>query len=146
MLSHRWVALGASAVIFGLGFSLGSVLQTPALHAQTDKRVFELRTYTAPEGKLDALKARFRDHTIQIFNRHNMTSVGYWVPADAPASQNTLVYILVHPNREAAMKNWADFQADPEWKKVSAESQVGGTIVTKVDRVFMDATDFSPLK
>jgi hypothetical protein len=146
-MSSKWFALGASTAIFGLGFALGSAVSPASVvHAQADRRVFELRTYTAPEGKLEALKARFRDHTITIFNRHHMTSVGYWVPADAPASQNTLVYILVHPNREEAMKNWADFQADPEWKKVSAESQVGGTIVTKVDRVFMNATDFSPLK
>ena len=32
--------------------------------------VYELRVYHANEGKLDALLARFRDHTIAIFNRH----------------------------------------------------------------------------
>jgi hypothetical protein len=59
---------------------------------------------------------------------------------------NTLVYIISHDSREQAKKNWADFQADPEWKKVSAESQVDGPIVTKVVSVFMDATDYSPIK
>ena len=115
--------------------------------AQTqDHRVFELRKYTAPEGKLGELEARFRNHTIQIFNRHHMTSIGYFVPQDAPDSQNTLIYVLAHPSREEAKKNWAEFQADPEWQKVNTESQVNGRIVTKVESTFMDPLDFSAIK
>jgi len=114
--------------------------------AFAEGRVYELRTYTCFDGKLDALKARFRDHTIRIFKKHDMQSVGYWVPEDPERSKNTLVYILVHPSREAADKNWAAFQADPEWKKVAAESEANGKIVQKVDRVFMDPTEFSQLK
>src|SRR5450432_324228 len=95
-------------------------------------RVFEMRTYTCNEGKLEALKTRFRDHTIEIFNRHGMESVGYWVPQDPEKSKTTLIYILAHPSREAAAKNWAAFSADPEWKKVSAASEVNGKIVQKV--------------
>jgi hypothetical protein len=114
--------------------------------AQGAGKVFELRTYTAPEGKLPNLQARFRDHTIRIFNKHGMKSVGYWVPQDAPAKDNTLIYIISHDSREAAKKNWADFQADPEWKKVAAESQVDGRIVSNVVSVFMDATDYSAIK
>ena len=109
-------------------------------------RVFELRTYTTFDGKLDALQKRFRDHTIEIFNRHGMTSIGYWVPQDAPRSQNTLIYILAHPSREAAKQHWDEFRNDPEWKKVSAESEANGKIVSHVDSVFMDATDYSKLK
>jgi hypothetical protein len=75
-----------------------------------------------------------------------MTSIGYWVPQDAPDSQNTLIYILAHPSRDAAKKAWADFQADPEWQKVSADSQKDGRIVSKVVSVFMDPTDFSAIK
>jgi hypothetical protein len=111
-------------------------------------RVYELRTYTCYPGKLEALKTRFRDHTIAIFNRHGMESVGYWVPQDEQRKDNTLIYILAHPSREAANQHWKEFNADPEWKKVSAESEekAGGKIVEKVDRVFMDPTDFSKLK
>ena len=114
--------------------------------AFAEGRVYELRTYTCFDGKLDALKARFRDHTIRIFKKHDMQSIGYWVPEDPERSKNTLIYILVHPSREAADKNWAAFQADPEWKKVAAESEANGKIVQKVDRVFMDPTEFSQLK
>src|SRR5437016_1541700 len=134
--------LAFTMLIFVSGFVAGNVAR-----AQSDgKKVFEFRTYTAPEGKLADLQKRFRDHTRRIFDKHGMKSIGYWVPQDAPQSQNTLIYILQHPSRDAAKKNWAEFQADPEWQKVSAESQVNGRIVTKVDSVFMEATDYSPIK
>ena len=108
-------------------------------------KVYELRTYTCAEGKLEALKARFRDDTIRIFNKHGIESIGYWVPQDE-RSKNTLIYIVAHPSKEAADKNWKAFQDDPEWKKVAAASEANGKIVLKVDRVFMDPTEFSKLK
>jgi hypothetical protein len=83
---------------------------------------------------------------VQIFEKHGMTSIGYWVPQDAPGSQNTLIYILAHPSREAAKKNWAAFQSDPEWQKVQKESEANGKIVSNVVSVFMDGTDFSAIK
>ena len=115
------------------------------MNAQSD-RVFELRTYTAPEGKLDNLHARFRDHTMRIFERHGITNVGYWAPQDEPLSENTLIYIIAHESRGAATESWASFRADPEWQKVSRESQVDGRIVSNVEGVFMKATDYSPMK
>ncbi|SPE36663.1 NIPSNAP family containing protein [Candidatus Sulfopaludibacter sp. SbA3] len=114
--------------------------------AFAQNRVYELRTYTCNEGKLEALKTRFRDHTIEIFNRHHMESIGYWVPQDGDRSKNTLIYILAHPSREAAAQNWKEFVADPEWKKVSADSEANGKIVNHVESVFMDPADFSKLK
>ncbi len=113
--------------------------------AAAQGRVYELRTYTCFEGKLDNLKARFRDHTIAIFNRHGMESIGYWVPQDE-RSKTTLIYILAHPSLEEAKKNWAAFRADPEWQKVAAASEANGKIVQKVESVYMDPTDFSKLK
>ncbi|HYW44568.1 MAG TPA: NIPSNAP family protein [Bryobacteraceae bacterium] len=114
--------------------------------AFAQNRVYELRTYTCFEGKLEALKARFRDHTITIFNRYGMESIGYWIPSDPEKSKTTLIYILAHPSRDAATKNWAAFRDDPEWKKVSADSEANGKIVQKVESVFMDPADFSKLK
>jgi NIPSNAP protein len=141
MVTTKRVFFAFGAAVFVSGFALGSVVR-----AQPQPRVFELRTYTAPEGKLGDLHKRFRDHTMRIFKKHGMESIGYWQPQDAPDSQNTLIYVLAHPSREAAKKNWAEFSADPEWQKVSAESQVNGKIVSKAVSVFMDATDYSPLK
>jgi len=136
----------ASAVVFVAGFALGGVWQSRATVSAQGSHVFELRTYTSPDGKLGELHKRFRDHTRRIFDKHGMKSVGYWTPQDAPLSQNTLIYILEHPSRDAAKKAWADFQADPEWQKVSAESQVNGRIVSGVVSVFMDATDYSAIR
>src|SRR5215471_6705982 len=99
--------------------------------AFAQNRVYELRTYTCNEGKLEALKTRFRDHTIEIFNRHHMESIGYWVPQDGERSKTTLIYIIAHSSREAAAKNWKEFGADPEWKKVAAESEANGKILAK---------------
>jgi hypothetical protein len=109
-------------------------------------RVFEKRTYTCFEGKLDALNARFRDHTIRIFKKHGMTSIGYWVPQDGPEHNTTLVYIISHASREAAKANWDAFRADPEWQKVAKESEANGKIVAKVESVYMDPTDYSMIK
>jgi hypothetical protein len=141
MSTMKPVLFVCAAVVFVSGFALGSVVR-----AQPGNRVFELRTYTAPEGKLGDLHKRFRDHTIGIFKKHGMESIGYWQPQDAPDAQNTLIYILAHPSREAAKKNWAEFSADPEWQKVVTESQLNGKIVSKAVSVFMDPTDYSPIK
>jgi len=109
--------------------------------------IYELRTYTAAPGKFANVQARFRDHTIRIFNNHNLKSVGYWTPLEGPNAETTLIYILEHPSREEARKNWAAFSADPEWKKIAADSEAdGGKIVEKVDSVFVDATDYSPIR
>jgi hypothetical protein len=146
MLMTRTRLVTYSAALLCVGFAAGSLTTRAAAQGQSVQRVFELRTYTAPEGKLTDLNKRFRDHTVRIFEKHGMKNIGYWTPQDEPRSQNTLIYIVAHPSREAAKASWAAFSADPEWKKVSAESQVNGRIVEKVDSVFMNATDYSPIK
>jgi len=112
---------------------------------ETDQ-VFELRTYTAAEGKFDDLLARFRDHTLRIFEKHGMTNVGYWTPQDEPLSANTLIYVLAHPSREEAEQSWRDFSSDPEWQSVAEESQRDGRLIVGLERVFLDPTDFSPMR
>jgi len=138
----------AFAGVFLTGVIVGQLFPAHAAVARAPgaNRVFEIRTYTAPEGKLEELHKRFRDHTLRIFRKHDMTSIAYFRPQDAPLKDNTLIYVLAHPSREAAKKNWADFQADPEWQKVSTESQVNGRIVSKVESIFADPADYSPIK
>jgi hypothetical protein len=114
--------------------------------SKNSQHVYELRMYHVNEGKMDALIARFGDHTDAIFRRHNMTSIGFWRPEDAPYAQNLFVYILQHPSREEARKNWAAFQADPEWKKVKADSEINGALANHIDSYIMDPTSFSALK
>jgi hypothetical protein len=139
VVKSRWFFLVAGLVL-GAGLT--------QLHAADAKpaRVFEIRTYYTFPGRLPALHKRFREHTLKIFEKHGMTNVGYWVPQDSPAHENTLTYIISHASREQAKVNWAAFIADPEWKKVADASQVDGKIVEKIDSVFVDATDYSPIK
>ena len=107
--------------------------------------VFELRTYTTHEGKLDALNARFRDHTVDLFKKHGIASIGYWVPTDDKKSKNTLIYVIKHKSRGAAKASWQAFISDPAWKKVAAESQKDGKILAKSpESIYMKSTDYSP--
>ena len=127
------------------GAMVSAVVGTQRVSGQTGESVvFELRVYHANEGKLDDLLARFRNHTLTIFKRHGLESVAYWTPTDDPLKGKTLVYMLKHPSREAATANWAAFHDDPEWKSVSAASEVNGKLVDKVESTFLELTDFSP--
>jgi hypothetical protein len=131
-------AMGAAMML-----SPASGMEAQASGAQSSV-VYELRVYHANEGKLDALVARFRDHTDAIFRRHGMISIAYWLPTDEPLKGRTIIYILKHPSREAAAANWKAFHDDPEWVKVSTASEVNGKLVEKVDSTYMTLTDFSP--
>jgi len=106
--------------------------------------VYELRVYHAAPGKMPDLLARFRDHTIKLFEQHGMESVAYWSPLDEPEKGNTLIYILRHPSREAADANWKSFRDDPNWQSVRDKSEANGKLVERVDSTFMALTDFSP--
>ena len=120
----------------------------PTKHEAASPCVFELRTYIASPGKLADLNNRFREHTVEIFRRHGMESVGYWVPTGKDnGSDNTLIYLLAHKSRDAAGKSWKDFGADPEWQKVYKESQPDGIpLAAKVTSVYLEPTDYSPVK
>ena len=141
--------LGALAIAFAAGFQLrGVVPGEPVAYAQASGRVFELRTYTAVDAeKLAALHARFKNHTLRLFEKHGMQNIGYWKPMDAPLSSNTMIYIIAHKSREAAKQSWTAFRNDPEWTKVSTESEANGKILARSpESVYMDATDYSPMK
>jgi|SRR4051794_16997968 len=107
------------------------------------ERFFEMRTYYAAEGKMPALDARFRDHTNGLFQKHGIDLVGYWHRADKP---DVLVYILAYPSREAREKSWKDFNGDPEWQAARNKSEENGKLVAKVESVYMNPTDYSPIK
>jgi hypothetical protein len=147
MRKTSWIAM-ALAAAFVAGFAVRDRWPGSAMaHAQAPPaRIFELRTYTAPPGKLADLHARFRNHTLRIFQKHGMQNVMYFAPTDDPLAANTVIYVIAHRDRAAAKANWDAFRNDPEWQKVAADSQVNGRIVEKVESVFMTATDYSPLK
>lgn len=118
---------------------------TTAATGAADTRVFELRTYTSPDGKLPDLLKRFRDHTCALFEKHGMTNVAYWVPADEKdGASNTIIYLLAHDSRDAAKASWAAFSADPAWHAPRNASEANGKIVSKVVSVFLTPTGYSP--
>jgi hypothetical protein len=114
-----------------------------------DSRVFEMRTYYTAPGKLEDLQARFRNHTVKLFEKHGMTNIGYWVPVNEKTGQpsgNTLVYILAYPSLEARQNSWDGFMADPDWNAARNESEKNGKLLEKIDSVFLKATDYSAIK
>ena len=147
MTRNRWSMAAIAFGLFAAGFAAHDAATPEVAHAQGGGRVFEMRTYTAAPGKFDALKARFRNHTMRLFEKHGMTNIGYWIPADPPNSENTLVYILAYPSREAAKKSWDAFRADPEWQAAAKESEKDGRLLAKApESVFLTAADFSQIK
>lgn len=122
-------------------FALFAALSAAAA-AESDNQCYELRVYTAAPGKLDALHARFRDHTTKLFAKHGMTNVGYFTPLDN--AEQKLYYVLSYPNREARKKSWGGFMSDPEWLSAWRASEKDGKLVTKVESKFLHATDYSP--
>ena len=141
MKRYLGISAAAAAVVIGIGLN---VAVQPAL-GQSDGKdlVYELRTYTSNEGKLDALHARFRDHTMRLFEKHGMKNIAYWTPVD---QENTLIYVITHESQEAAKANWRAFGSDPAWREVFKASRADGALVKKVESVFMKPTDYSPVK
>src|SRR2546423_13665847 len=125
-----------------LFFAVSLLVSMTGYAAAGDGPVYELRTYYAAPGKLDDLNARFRDHTMTIFEKHGMTNIGYWMPLENP--DHKLIYMISFPSREAARKSWREFGSDPEWQAAAKASETNGKLVTKVESIFLKATDYSP--
>ena len=134
------LSITSISLIVGLG--AGIFYSTSA----QNQKVFELRTYQATPGNLGNLHARFRDHTIRIFRKHGMEIVGFWSPKSEEERDDILVYLLAHDSQDAADASWQAFGADPEWASVAEESNKNGQILAGVERKYMVATDYSPMK
>lgn len=141
MNRQRIITLSAAIIAI---VSLSAAVQKPAVSDEKhDAMVYELRTYTTHEGRLPALHKRFRDHTMKIFENHGMKNIIYWTPAD---KKDTLVYVIAHKSMKAADASWGAFRNDPEWKAAYQASIADGKIVKKVEKQFLTATDYSPMK
>ena len=139
----------AICVIALASFAAGSLMTARLMDVDQvradSNRLFELRVYHAVPGKVPALESRFRDTTAKLLAKHDLTVVGYWVPEDAPGWDNTFVSLMAYPSREEANKNWSALIADPEFQAV-IKSEQANKLVVKEDSIFMDPTDFSPMK
>ncbi|MGH9821908.1 MAG: NIPSNAP family protein [Blastocatellia bacterium] len=132
-----------------ISFAAGSLVTAGLAHLNQvradSNRVFELRVYHSGPGKLPALESLFRDTASKLLAKHDLNAVGYWIPDDAPASDNTFIYILAHPSRQEAKKNWDGMLADPEFQEMAKSAQ-RDKLVEKVEATYMHPTDFSPVK
>jgi hypothetical protein len=135
------IILGLVAVVglVGVGYAAGAKMERA-------DRYFEMRTYYTNAGKMPGLHARFKDHTMKLFEKHGITNIGYWSQASGDNAENTLVYILAYPSKEAREKSWKEFVADPDWIKAKAESEKDGVLVAKVDSKFLTPTEYSAIK
>jgi len=108
-----------------------------------ETRLFELRTYYAASGKIDQLDARFRDAMLQLYAKHGMTNIGYFVPVPNPDSK--IIFLLAYPNRAAREASWAAFVTDPDWMRVRKQSEVNGQLVDKIEEQLLIPTDYCPV-
>jgi hypothetical protein len=148
-LFNRWKSKGP--IVCGIGlisFTAGSFITAHLTHLNQvradSNRVFELRVYRAVQGKASALESRFRDAS-KLLAKHDLKAVGYWVPNEDPAWENTFVYILTHASRDEAKKNWAAFHADPAFQEF-VKSEQANQLIENVDGTYMRPTDFSPIR
>ena len=147
MKAHRSMLVGVAIIAAGMASFVAGF--TKGQEKNMSNRVYELRTYTTLPGRLPALHKRFAEHTMKLFEKHGMKNEAYWVPTDE-RKDTTLIYVISHDSEEAAQKNWAAFQADPDWQKARAASEAedaGGKILAKApEKVFMKLTNYSPAK
>ena len=109
----------------------------------SSRRIFEMRTYFPASGRLAALEERFRRHTVRLFARHGITSIGYWTTSSN--DDRRLIYILAYPDHDAREISWASFRADPEWQAAAAASEADGSLIDRRESVYLNETDYSPL-
>jgi hypothetical protein len=143
--SNTWTVCALALLSFAAGSLITARLANIGQVRADGNRVFELRIYHTVPGKVPALESRFRDTTSKLLAKHDLKVVGYWVPEDAPAFDNTFIFMLAHPSREEAKKNWDAMWADPEFQEVLKTEQANKT-VEKIDVTYMHPSDFSPMK
>ena len=107
--------------------------------------IYEYRVYEAMPGKLEELHSRFRNHTLELFEKHGFKNIGYWI-ADVGEANDRLIYILAFENAGHREKAWRAFSSDPEWHSVVAESEASGKLVKRVWNSTLLPADYSPLQ
>lgn len=144
---HETRGLPMRSVLFAALALAAIVMPAAAQETVLDPRaaIYELRVYHANPGKLDTLNARFREHTLKLFEKHGMRNVAYWI--EQPSEQSPdgkVIYVLAFPSREARDASWEAFVADPVWREVAANSELGGKLIARIDSTLMSMADYSP--
>jgi hypothetical protein len=146
--SKGWIACGTALLSFAAGALLALRLVRLNQVRADGNRVFELLVYHTKPGQVPALESIFRD-VAKLQAKHDLKVVGYWVPSDDPAWANTFIYLVAHPSRDEAKKNWDALHADPafpEYRKQAAQLIERVEERYRVDEVYMRPTDFSAMR
>jgi len=146
-----WKSKGRTVCAIALlSFAAGSLVTARLAHinqVRASNRVFEMHIYHTLPGKALALESQFRDTTSKLLAKHDLKIVGYWVPEETPAWDNTFIFLVAHSSREEAKKNWDAMRADPDFQElIRKNSEQAGKLVEKVDVMYIRPTDFSPMK
>jgi hypothetical protein len=143
-----WMVCATALVSFAAGALLPARLMRLNQVRADSNRVFELLVYHTVPGQVPALESIFRD-VAKLQAKHDLNVVGYWVPSDDPAWANTFIYLVAHPSRDEAKKNWDALHADPafpEYRKQAAQLIERVDERYRVDEVYMRPTDFSSMR
>lgn len=140
-LWHVALLWAGVVAVLGVSAALGWAADSPPAG-----KVYELRTYRTEPGKLDALNARFRDHTCRLFKKHGIEVIGFWTPTEGEEATTTLIYVVAFPSVEAQKAAWQAFRNDPEWKQAKAESEKDGVLARDVQSKNLKATAYSPMR
>lgn len=97
--------------------------------------VYELRIYQPAEGRADALRQRFLDHTLRIFEKHGIEALGVFSPNEG---SDRLVYMTRFADEAARKAAWAGFGSDPEWKDVKTKSETSGPLLKEQSVMVLD--------
>lgn len=135
-----------------IAFASGSLLTAHLLHLQEvraeSRRVFELMVYHTQPGKAPALASVFRDVS-QLQTKHHLDAVGYWLPEDDSTWKNTFIYLIAHPSRNEAGRNWDALHADPAflpYRKLAEPLIEKIKQEYNVEEIYMRPADYSPMK
>jgi hypothetical protein len=138
--------LAAGAALFTSACESMAFSSAPAQPATPAIGLYELRIYTAAPGKAAALDTRFRDHTVELFQKHGMTPIAFFHVYTAPGqpADDRLFYIMGYKDRAARDESWRAFAQDPEWQRVYNESQKDGSLTSKIENIFLNPAEYSP--
>jgi len=143
----RWIVRSTALVSFAAGFMVVGVTHADETKLDSN-RVFELLIYHTRPGKAPALESVFRDAS-KVMAKHGINVVGFWVPNEDPAWKDTFIYVVAHPSREEAKKNWDALHIDPVFRPyIEAAKPLIDKAgkVFRVDEVYMRPTDFFAMR
>ena len=140
----KWKIIALVGILFGL-VSTGWAI---AEQQRTASQVFELRVYKTMPGKRETLANRFRDHTSAMFERAGMKNVGYFNAITGDDTDDTFVYLLAYPSREARDDMWRELGTYEDFQDliVQVERDDNRKLVDTIDARLLVPTSYSELK